>query len=136
MTSPFASLENAVIQFSRNTGGISRDNDGNPVPIVQILPVTAILKQQKYKTASKTDRIPGVDQSAIALEGWCINPVRLPDNVSPDRWYQCRWNGTEGWIYIEGPIGGDYGQAQGIGAIVNDATGTKISGVFQLRKLV
>jgi hypothetical protein len=132
--SPFADLPNATITLEIPTGGVVRDRDGNPQAETTALTVTAYLKKQKFKSSSKQKNLPGVDELAIELEGYCIEPQQLPRSFKGDAWAKCEWSGNDGWLYIESPIGGKFGR-DGIGAILDDAIGTNIEGFFQVRKM-
>jgi hypothetical protein len=134
--SPFGNLANTALTFAVPTGGVIRGTDGNPEAETVPVEVSAMLRMPNYKDAAQLRHLPGVDETAILLEGWCVEPKLLPSQITPNQWVKCKWSGTSGWFYLMHPIGGRYGNQGVLGEIINGATGTQISGLFQIRKLI
>lgn len=131
MTSPFSDFVNATLHFQVATGSFTRDDVGNPVDVVQEETVTAMLKKLSAFSASQVNRLPGVDDTALLLEGYCVEPMILPDQVLAETVARATWSGLPGKFWLMSPVNPPYGK-QGIGAISEAAAGTKIRGWFQV----
>ena len=124
MSSPFTGYENTTLTF-KVPGAASTDPvTGNKVFARSDVVVLAMLNQ-KPRTERQLERSPGVDQQAVYLEGYAIDPSTLPATVKPNTWADCIWSGTPGQFYLmltgKSPFG------------VELATGEKIRGWFQAK---
>ncbi len=131
MISPFHGFANTALQFPTLTDLLERDEAGNVRAIAgPPLLISANLKQLSLFTASQAIRQPGVNDSAILLQGWCVEPMILPLTIRANTWAIATWSSVEGHFYLNAPLNPPYGR-EGIGAVVEAEAGTKISGWFQ-----
>lgn len=130
MASPFADWQNAALIFAVPTGNLTTDEMGNPVLETAPLVVTTKLKALTGAAAAKVMQYPGVDTTAIALIGRCIEPMILPANVLPENWADCSFSGAEGYFFLASPINPPHGR-EGVGALIEQNAGTRIVGWFQ-----
>lgn len=98
MASPFAAFANSTLRFEVATGDLVNDANGNLRPATAVLEATAVLQQ---KRAPDRESRPGVDSSAIWLEGFLIAPSPLPGLVTPDSPCACVWQGRQGRFFLE-----------------------------------
>ena len=131
--SPYDGFENAELSIEVATGHLGVDEVGNAIALTRTIPVKALLKMAPLLSSQNEKAYPGVDASAIKLEGYCSDPMVLPPQTLPENWYRCNWEGQSGWFYLLAPINPPYGRV-GIGEILEQAQGTKISGWFQLSR--
>jgi hypothetical protein len=131
MISPYSNFENARLTFQIPTGNLIRDEVGNAVAETKSIKLTAILEMLALQSASKVLKQPGVDETALRLEGYCVSPAILDRRILPNNWAECVWSGIKGYFYLDTPINPPHGR-QGIGALEEQAQGTKITGWFQV----
>ena len=104
--SPFAAFTNALLRFQVASGALETDANGNLRPGVAVVEVEAMLKQ---KRDLKKEPQPGVDSSAIWLEGKITNvlgaaaglDLTLPSVVTPDSPCAATINGINGQFWLE-----------------------------------
>lgn len=132
MASPFLGLaDNCTLKFDVPTGEIVTDEVGNVVDEIRSVQVRTFLKKQSDAKAAMTNRLPGVAEDAWLLEGYCVNPMILPQAIAPQMIAIANFAGVDGQFVLAAPINPPYGRA-GIGAIVERSAGTKIVGWFQV----
>ena len=132
MASPFPDfVRNTTLVFEVPTGELAQDEVGNAVAETTSIRVTAMLKVKTLTFSnSKIQRAPEIDESALLLEGYCLEPMVLPHSILPKNWAAATWSGQPGFFYLNDPINPPYGR-EGIGALVESSAGTKIIGWFQ-----
>lgn len=133
MSSPFLEFTNATIAVTYPTGELGRDEVGNAIALLKTQNVSAKLKMLPLQSARKRDQSPGVDASAILMEGHCVEPMLLPRAVEPENWFRATWDDREGWFYLLSPINPPHGRT-GIGRVMEEVEGTKIIGWFQVNR--
>lgn len=133
--SPYDGLDNAVLTIELLTGELGTDEVGNAIALTTLVPVKSFLKVASLSANSleKKAQYPGVDDTAIKVEGYCIEPMVLPSATLADNWYRCAFEGIAGWIYLIFPLNPPYGRV-GMGEILEQAQGTAISGWFQVSR--
>ena len=129
MISPLDAFSNSTIVFTMPAPGIYYDRLGNPQAGYQNLPFRAFLKELPSNVATKYRDYPGVDQTALALEGYTTSPLTMPMNIAVNCWYQCQTGVASGWFYLK-PFG-KFGRG-GIDLMVEAEIGTAIAGFFQI----
>ena len=141
MISPLLGFENSVLTFNLPVPGstLTVDEWGNAISIGTPLVVTAVLKTASLFKSLKTQKDPGIDETALLLEGWCVTPMLLPFAILPLNWADCVWCGDVGKFYLNDPINAPYGRTTmdnegSIGAIQELNGGTAITGWFQSKK--
>ncbi|MBE9178601.1 hypothetical protein IQ268_08520 [Oculatella sp. LEGE 06141] len=128
MSGVFAGFENAQIVFETLGEDSEADEFGNSAPVCNQRSVSAKLKLASESTQRLLQHDPQVERDAIALEGHCITPMILPLNITEETEATLTFNRRSGrfrLVLINPPYG-----REGIGAIVEQATGTKIVGWF------
>lgn len=126
--SPYAGLDNATLVFAVPTGSIATDELGNPIDATTPISVRCHLKAKGTRKQIPTES--GFDESALFLEGFCVDPMVLPQGVKAKTIAQAEFSGMSGSFWLLDPINPPYGR-EGIGAISEAAEGTKITGWFQ-----
>ena len=79
MSSPFSNYANTVLTFQLPTGLMTADDNGNPIPQVEAVEVTALLQRDLRRDPQG---LPGIDQDRSLLKGWLVNPLMLPPGVA------------------------------------------------------
>lgn len=131
MTTPFPDfVRNTTLVFDVPTGDLTQDDVGNAIAETTSIRVTATLKAKLPSYGAAIQRAPEVDETAMYLEGYCLEPMKLPLSILPKNWAKATWSNTPGFFYLNDPINPPYGR-EGIGAIVEQSAGTKIVGWFQ-----
>lgn len=130
MSSPYAGFENSVIIFPVQSGEVETDEFGNVVSVTRSVKVIAKLKQSSVVQQAKAGDI---DDNAILIEGFCVEPMVLPASIKTKTWATVDFSGTEGFFYLTDPINPPHGRL-GIGAIMEQEAGTKIVGWFQVTR--
>ena len=128
MINPLDAFFTTTIVFTSPAPGIYYDRLGNPQAGYQNLTFRAFLKTPRRASSTKDVDYPGVDQTALELEGMCTFPSILPVTVATDHWYKCQYGIVSGWFYLK-PFD-KFGRA-GIDLTVEAEIGTAISGFFQ-----
>jgi hypothetical protein len=124
--SPFATFANATLRFQIVSGNLAIDpKTGNQQPGTAVLQVEALLQQKR--DPNRTIR-PGVDSSAVWLEGYAIEPMLLPNVVTPDSRAAAVWDSKQGEFFLELTGRSPYGVAP--------ITGDKIRGYFQISQFI
>lgn len=127
MATPFSARTNATLRFEVSSGVLATDPvTGNVKPTAVVMVVQAMLNQ---KSRANRERRPGVDVTAVYLEGFVTEVVglgtaALPPIVTPDSPCQAVWDGKNGQFFMELTGRSSYG--------VEAITGDKIKGFFQL----
>lgn len=123
MSSPFASLENASLIFSVPSQQMDADEWGNITPVADKLTVRCWLSATALpgQKAVVDVVLPGVDESAQNLKGYCIEPMFLPDYIT---------HGSEAIATI-GSEKGRFILYRGLDGIATPVTGSPLSGVFR-----
>lgn len=129
--SPLTIAQNSTIEFLLPTGQLTQDEVGNVIDKKKIYIQKAYLKKRNIQ--DKTIYIPTDSENLIYVEGYCVQPKKLDLRVNPDQWGVCNYGGLKGRFYLMAPINPPHGR-EGIGAIIEQAVGTKISGWFQPSK--
>lgn len=127
MTSPFASFQNAVLEFQVATGTLVPDSKGNLRPGTTTLEVGAMLQQRRDPNREPR---PGVDTSSIWVEGYITSiagqsSLVLPSSITPDSPCAATWEGRQGRFYLEFTARSPYLSALQIDLV------EKIRGYFQ-----
>lgn len=137
MGSPFEPFANATIVFQVATGATTTDDYGNVVEGRKSLKVKAMVKllnmNPLYSKKPIAPMVEGLAPDAVYIQGYCTSPATLPKTVRGGMWGQMDWSGTSGDFYLEGPVNSPFGRGTGIGGLVENVTGTKINGWFQIR---
>lgn len=121
--SPLTDFANATLTFKAATGtGTTDPITGNRIVTQAEIVLTAVLNKTSDRAADRPTPAPGLDQSAVYLEGRAIDPLELPRNVGP--WAVGTWAGYRGRFYLLTPAPDSWGAS----AIV----GTKLKGWFQI----
>ena len=128
MPSPLDTFSNSTIVFTVPAPGIFYDRLGNPQAGYENLSFRAFLKTLPSISSTKTKDYLGVDQSALAVKGYCTFPSIMPSGIMTGRWYKCNYGVTSGWFYLK-PFD-NFGRA-GIDLLVEAEIGTAIDGFFQ-----
>lgn len=128
MPNPLDAFSNATIVFTVPAPGIYSDRLGNPQAGYANLNLRAFLKTLPSISSTQTANFLGVDQSALAVKGYCTFPSVLPTTIATGRWYKCNYGIASGWFYLK-PFD-NFGRA-GIDLLVEGEIGTAISGFFQ-----
>ncbi|MBD2034868.1 hypothetical protein H6F76_07460 [Leptolyngbya sp. FACHB-321] len=69
------------------TGALIQDALGQAIPKSNRIKVMATLKVKPLRFAhSKIQRPSGIDESALLLEGYCWEPVPMPQSILPQTW--------------------------------------------------
>ncbi|MGL5060904.1 MAG: hypothetical protein ACRC62_13090 [Microcoleus sp.] len=124
--------ENGSLTILNYLPGTYLDRLGNVQPNSEPIEIDVYLKTESLATATKTEKHPGVDQSAQLLTGYCTNPSIIPFDVRTACWYKCTFGKTDGWFFLK-PFG-RFGRA-GIDDIIEAEIGTKIDGWFQIQRV-
>jgi len=123
VVSPFAPFANSLLRFQVATGSLLTDiKTGNKRPGTAIVEVVALLEQ---KQRPKNNEMPGVDDTAIRVEGFLITPRPLPGAITPESQCFGTWQGRAGRIHLEFTARNAYIAALGIDLE------EKIKGYFQ-----
>lgn len=132
MPTPFPDfVENTTLVFDVPTGELTQDEVGNAIAETASIRVTAMLKVKTLTFSnSKIQRAPEIDEGALLLEGYCLEPMKLPLSILPKNWAEATWSGQPGYFYLNDPVNPPYGR-EGIGAVMEESAGTKIMGWFQ-----
>ncbi len=132
MTLPFPDFGwQTTLVFAVPTGDLTQDERGRAIPATNRIKVMATLKVKPLTFAhSKIQRPPGIDERAVLLEGYCLEPVQLPHSSLPQTWAEATWSGKAGYFYLTDPLNPPYGR-EGLGALLEASAGTKIIGWFQ-----
>lgn len=117
MSSPFSSLENASLVFPVPSQQMEVDEWGNFAPVAGELTVRCWLSA----TTLSGVVLPGVDESAQDIKGYCIDPMFLPDYIT---------HGSEATATI-GNTKGRFTLYRGLDGIATSVTGSPLSGVFR-----
>lgn len=128
--SPFAAFANATLRFEVASGALVADPaTGNMKPGTAIVEVLAMLDQERSPV---TDDRPGVDSTAVYLEGFVVEvvgaetPLRLPSVVSPNSPCAATWDGKMGRFFL---------QLKGRSPFKYETvTGDELQGYFQISK--
>ena len=128
MANPLDAFSNATIVFTVPAPGIYYDRLGNPQAGYQNLTFRAFLEAPRRVSSTKNVDYPGVDLTALELEGYCTFPSILPIAVITNHWYKCQYGIVPGKFYLK-PFD-KFGRA-GIDLMVESEIGTAISGFFQ-----
>lgn len=128
MASPFTVLQNVTLNFQQATGNTT-DVWGNPQPSIATVPVQATLKIITNPDSAKLLQSRFRDQTdSIAMRGYCISPMELPAGLGEDSEAVMEWNGRSGIFHVV-LVNPNYGR-DGIGAFIENITGTKLVGWF------
>ncbi|GEM_PF-5708880 len=131
MATPFPDfVRNTTLTFEVPTGDITFDEVGNAIAETTSIRVTAMLEAKVPAYGNTIQRAPEIDETALYLEGYCLEPMKLPLSILPKNWAVATWSGTPGFFYLNVPINPPYGR-EGIGAVMEESAGTKIVGWFQ-----
>lgn len=126
MASPFAAYANATLRFPVASGTLDVNPvNGNVKPGQSFVSVTAMLGQKSRPTQQE---IPGVDTTAVYLEGYAVEPMLLPSVVVPNSLCQATWDGKAGKFYLLLQGRSPYGVAP--------ITGDKLKGYFQVAEYI
>lgn len=128
MINPLDAFSNSTIVFTVPSPGIYYDRLGNPQAGYENLTFRTFLKTLPSISSTKTEDYLGVDQSALAVKGYCTFPSIMPIEIMTGRWYKCNYGIMSGWFYLK-PFN-DFGRG-GIDLIVEAEIGTAITGFFQ-----
>lgn len=123
MSSPFSSLENASLVFPVSSQQMEVDEWGNFAPVAGELTVRCWLSATTLSGQKAVSDVvlPGVDESAQNLKGYCIDPMFLPDYIT---------HGSEALATI-GNTKGRFTLYRGLDGISTSVTGSPLSGVFR-----
>jgi hypothetical protein len=122
-TSPFAPYANALLRFQVASGELLTDiKTGNKRPGTAIVEVVALLEQKK---APKNNELPGVDDTAVWVEGFLVTPRPLPGEITPESQCFGVWQGRQGRFHLQFTARNPYIAALGIDLV------EKIRGYFQ-----
>lgn len=133
MPSPFKTFENATLLFEVPTGQTTTDDRGNVIDEIKTIRIKAFLKKADDALARQVNRTQEIDNAAWLLSGYATEPMILPASIKPNARATVTFAGHEGLFILLGPINGAYGR-EGIAAIQEGVTGTKISGFFQVQR--
>lgn len=123
VTSPFAPYANSLLRFQVASGELLTDiKTGNKRPGTAIVDVVALLEQ---KRSPQNKELPGVDDTAVWVEGFLITPRPLPGAITPESQCFGTWQGREGRFHLEFTARNPYIAALGIDLV------EKIRGYFQ-----
>ncbi|MBD2037715.1 hypothetical protein H6F86_25785 [Phormidium sp. FACHB-592] len=105
MTTPFSNFGwHTVLVFAVPTGALTQDELGQAIPKSNRIKVMAPLKVKPLTFAhSRIQRPPGMDERALLLEGYCLEPVPLPHSILPQTWAEATWSGQPGLLLPHGP---------------------------------
>lgn len=78
MTSPFEFAANAVLNFKIPSDEIETNEFGNIVSVKKSLKIIALLKVKK----KKYDNRDGADTTDIELEGYLVEPLEYPQEIT------------------------------------------------------
>ncbi len=121
--SPFAPYANSLLRFQIASGELLTDpKTGNKRPGTAIAEVVALLEQKK---APKNNELPGVDDTAVWVEGFLVTPRPLPEQITPESQCFGTWQGREGRFHLTFTARNPYIAALGIDLV------EKIRGYFQ-----
>lgn len=125
MASPFAPYANASLRWQVPTGGSTVDAaTGNVIPETAEIVLTALLNQRGGNSRQLPDSRPqGVDETAVYLEGYAVEPMELPVSVVPLSRAIATWDNRHGSFVLLVTGRSPYG--------VDPITGTKLKGWFQ-----
>lgn len=122
VASPFEPYENSVLNFQVALGALAPDSYGNMRPAKSTIVVRALLEQKR----DPNDELrPGVDTTAVWVEGYLVEPRPLPDGVTPDSVCTGTWQGLAGRFYLEFTARNPYLEALDIDLV------ERIRGYFQ-----
>ena len=121
--SPFAAYANTILRFEVPSGELTTvPGKGNIKPAgTAVVQVTAMLLQAR--PPSDTPR-PGVDSTAVYLEGFAVEPMALPSIVTPQSPCAATWNGRRGKFLLELTGRSPFGY--------ETSTGDEVKGWFQV----
>ena len=121
--SPFAAYANTILRFEVPSGELTTvPGNGNIKPAgTAVVQVTAMLLQAR--PPADTTR-PGVDSTAVYLEGFAVEPMAVPSIVTPQSPCAATWNGRRGKFLLELTGRSPFGY--------EDSTGDEIKGWFQV----
>lgn len=124
MRSPLALpiLTPTVLIFEVSDGTLTTDSLGNPTPKLQLLTVTAYLKNDGRP---KHIFYPGADEDQLPLMGYFVEPMRVPPGLKSHAIAQCTFQEQSGEFELRLP-------APSI-EIVRALLGDKIYGLFRRR---
>jgi len=123
MSSPFAAYANTTLRFAIASGELVTDpRTGDVKPgSSAIVEASAMLSQ--VRPPQDMPR-PGVDSTAVYLEGFAVEPMALPSAVTPDSLCAALWDGKKGRFFLELTGRSPFGY--------ETSTGDEIKGWFQV----
>ena len=128
MASGFTGYENTTLTFYLDDGSVTVDpNTGNEIPGRTAIAVSAFMKVLTSETDTKLLQDARViDPNAIALEGYCVDPMFLPDTIHTEAIADISFGNESGKFYVV-MINRPYGRS-GLGQQIEAEIGTKITG--------
>ena len=131
MLSPYRNFVNAQITFLK-AGKPTTNSAGNvSTPLEPSITVQAYVKVQDKR--SDKHRPEGVSEDAIAYECIAVEPMILPPEIKPLQKAKVVISGEVGEFILEnGLINPPYGR-EGLGATLEERSGTKFYGWFTRR---
>lgn len=122
MASPFAGVvREDTLTFE--VGGYSateKDDFGNPLRRSRQVVVKVFLR---LRGRTDTTRREGVDRAQEVFEGYCIDPLKLPDTIETGSIADANIGGNQGKFQIEVPTPTPF-------EVVTEVLGDRIRGVF------
>jgi hypothetical protein len=101
MSSPFVSFANFTATFQVSGGALTQDAKGNWRPGKAAIEVIAQMDQTDLEKSPVVERRPGIDSTAVYLEGTLISPLPLPSSITPNTPCSAVWNGINGEFFLE-----------------------------------
>jgi hypothetical protein len=126
--SPFAPYANTLLRFRVGDGTLAIDpKTGNRRPGTRLVDVVAVV-QQKQRPRNK--EMPGVDDLAVWVEGFLVNPRPLPPEIVSSSMCFGVWDGRQGRFHLDFTARNPYIAALNIDLV------EKIKGFFQFQEQI
>lgn len=143
MTSPFEGLTNAVLLFQSVNAIAGTNSTGNPILNATVNATTAFLRLDSKRPKGEIPE--GLLAPADAFKGYVVSsypelsddstPMILPPDILPLSQAVAKIGRDWGVFVLDaGLINPDYGRDLGIGALLEEAAGTKITGWFKRQR--
>ncbi len=132
MSLNFCCNPNATLTFEVITDAIASD-DSNFTIETKLIKVQAFMKAASGKIATQFQRLPGVDDTAIMVEVYCVIPRTLPVSIAEESIADCTFAGLKGKFYMHPLINAPFGRF-GMGAGLEKRLGTRLIGWIQVSR--
>lgn len=122
--SPLTDFANATFVWQVPVTGSTVDPlTGNRLVNRQAVTVQFVLNQKGDRSSDRSSIAPGLDSSAVYLEGRTVDPLILPVSIKAGTWGKGKWAGHKGQFLLLSFAPNSWG--------ASELVGLKIRGWFQ-----